>query len=118
MQGQPVYRKAVEIMTKSTAQVLDRAQWPISTVDWLVCHQANLRILQSVALRLGLPAERCLTNIAEVGNTAAASIPLALAHGMESGVLRPGDRVAISAFGGGLAWGSTVLRWPDIACES
>lgn len=118
MQGQPVYRKAVEIMTKSTTQVLELAQWPLSSMDWLVCHQANLRILKAVALRLGIPAERCLTNIAEVGNTVAASIPLALAHGMESGALQPGDRVAISAFGAGLAWGSTVLRWPDIACES
>jgi 3-oxoacyl-[acyl-carrier-protein] synthase-3 len=60
--------------------------------------------------------ERCLSNIDEVGNTAAASIPLALAHGMEYGALRAGDRVALTAFGGGLAWGSTLLRWPDIAC--
>lgn len=118
MEGQAVYRRAVEIMTKSTTQVLELAQWPVSAVDWLVCHQANLRIVKSVALRLGIPAERCLTNIAEVGNTAAASIPLVLAHGMESGALRPGNRVAISSFGAGFAWGSTVLRWPDITCES
>jgi 3-oxoacyl-[acyl-carrier-protein] synthase-3 len=118
MQGQAVYRKAVEIMAKSTTQVLELAEWPVSTVDWLVCHQANLRILKAVALRLGIPAERCLSNIDQVGNTAAASIPLALAHGMECGALHPGDRVALTAFGGGLAWGSTVLRWPEIACES
>jgi 3-oxoacyl-(acyl-carrier-protein) synthase III len=118
MQGQAVYRRAVETMAKSTTQVLELAEWPVSAVDWLVCHQANLRILKAVALRLGIPAERCISNIDQVGNTAAASIPIALAHGMERGVLRPGDRVALTAFGGGLAWGSTVLRWPDIDCES
>jgi 3-oxoacyl-[acyl-carrier-protein] synthase-3 len=118
MQGQAVYRKAVETMVKSTIQVLDLAAWPVSALDWLVCHQANLRILKAVAIRLGIPAERCLSNIDQVGNTAAASIPLALAYGMERGALRPGDRVALTAFGGGFTWGSTVLRWPEIACES
>jgi 3-oxoacyl-[acyl-carrier-protein] synthase III len=118
MQGQAVYRRAVETMAKSTTQVLELAEWPVSAVDWLVCHQANLRILKAVAIRLGIPAERCISNIDQVGNTAAASIPIALAHGMERGALRPGDRVALTAFGGGLAWGSTVLRWPDIDCES
>lgn len=118
MHGQAVYRKAVETMVKSTTQVLELAEWPVSAVDWLVCHQANQRILKAVAVRLGIPMGRCLSNIDQVGNTAAASIPLALAHGMECGALRPGDRVALTAFGGGLAWGSTLLRWPEIACKS
>jgi len=64
------------------------------------------------------PAERCLINIDEVGNTAAASIPLALAHGMECEALRPGHLVALTAFGGGLTWGSALLRWPKITYES
>ena len=115
MHGQTVYRQAVETMVKSTMRVLELAKWPVSEVDWLVCHQANQRILKAVAVRLGIPMERCLSNIDKVGNTAAASIPLALAHGMEYGALRAGDRVALTAFGGGLAWGSTLLRWPDIA---
>jgi 3-oxoacyl-[acyl-carrier-protein] synthase III len=93
------------------------AEWPVSSIDWLVCHQANQRILNSVASRLGIPAEQCLSNIAQVGNTAAASIPLALAYGMDRGALRPGDRVALTAFGGGYAWASTLLRWPEMACE-
>jgi 3-oxoacyl-[acyl-carrier-protein] synthase III len=114
MHGQAVYRKAVEAMAKSTAQVLELAERPVSAVDWLVCHQANLRILNAVAARLGIPADRCLVNIDRVGNTAAASIPLALAHGMESGALRPGDCVVLTAFGGGLTWGSMLLRWPEI----
>lgn len=118
MQGQAVYRQAVEKMTQSTAHALKLADWPVSVLDWLVCHQANQRILTAVAARLGLPPERCLVNIDEVGNTAAASIPLALAHGAEGGALRPGDRVALTAFGGGLTWGSALLRWPEIVCES
>lgn len=118
MQGQPVYRQAVEKMTQSSNRALELAGWPVSAVDWLVCHQANRRILIAVARRLGLPADRCLVNIDQVGNTAAASIPLALAHGAQSGALRPADRVLLTAFGGGLTWGSTLLRWPDIVCDS
>jgi 3-oxoacyl-[acyl-carrier-protein] synthase III len=114
MQGQAVYRRAVETMTASSSRALELAGWPVSAVDWLVCHQANRRILTAVAARLGIPRGRCLSNIETVGNTAAASIPLALACGAESGALRPGDRVLLTAFGGGLTWGSVVLRWPDI----
>jgi 3-oxoacyl-[acyl-carrier-protein] synthase III len=116
MHGQSVYRQAVDTMVQATTRILKRADWPVSTVDWLVCHQANLRILNAVATRLGIPAERCLINIDQVGNTAAASIPLALAHGVECGALRAGDRVALTGFGGGLTWGTTVLRWPEIEC--
>ena len=116
MQGQSVYRQAVDSMVQSTARVLAQAEWPVSSVDWLVCHQANLRIVDAVARRLGIQAERCLVNIDRVGNTAAASIPLVLAHGAECGTLRPGNRVVLTGFGGGLAWGSTLLRWPEIVC--
>jgi 3-oxoacyl-[acyl-carrier-protein] synthase III len=118
MQGQPVYRHAVEKMTQSSLRVLELAGWPVSGVDWLVCHQANQRILTAVAGRLGISADRCLSNIAQVGNTAAASIPLALAYGADSGALRAGHRVVLTGFGGGFAWGSTLLRWPEIVCES
>jgi 3-oxoacyl-[acyl-carrier-protein] synthase III len=118
MRGKAIYRRAVDTMTKSTSRVLELAEWPVPAVDWLVCHQANKNILTAVADRLGVPAEKCLINIDQVGNTVAASIPLALAHGIECGVLRPGDRVALSAFGAGLTWGSTVLRWPEIPGKS
>ncbi len=116
MRGQAVYRQAVEMMTASSSQVLKLAQWPVAAVDWLVCHQANKRILTAVAGRLGIPIARCLINIDRIGNTAAASIPLALAHGAALGSLTPGDRIVLTAFGGGLTWGSTVLRWPEIEC--
>lgn len=117
MQGQAVYRQAVETMTRSSARVLDLKGWSPSAVDWLVCHQANLRIMKAVASRLEIPADRCLVNIDMVGNTAAASIPLALSHGAESGKLRAGDHILLTGFGGGLTWGSTVLRWPDLVAE-
>jgi 3-oxoacyl-[acyl-carrier-protein] synthase III len=118
MHGQPVYRQAIETMTQSSARALELAKWSVSSVDWLVCHQANQRILKAVAGRLGILEERCLTNIELVGNTAAASIPLALAYGLECGALREGHRVILTGFGGGLTWGSTSLRWPEIVCGS
>jgi 3-oxoacyl-[acyl-carrier-protein] synthase-3 len=115
MQGPPVYRQAVARMVASSRDALDRAGWSVGQVDWLVCHQANQRILTAVAGRLGLPAERCICNIDQVGNTAAASIPIALAAGAASGRLRAGDKVLLTAFGGGLTWGSTLLEWPGIS---
>ena len=115
---QAVYRLAVETMAQSTARLLSAAGLPVSAVDWLVCHQANRRILDAVAARLEIPPSRCLTNIDQVGNTSAASIPLALSYGARSEALRPGDRVVLTGFGGGLAWGSTLLRWPEIVCDS
>lgn len=113
MQGQAVYRKAVDAMTQSILQVLELAGWPVGSVDRLVCHQANRRIITAVAGRLGIPADRCVINIDQVGNTAAASIPLALDHAVECGALHPGDRVALTGFGGGLTWGSALVRWPE-----
>lgn len=118
MAGQPVYRQAVDIMTKASAHVLQLAGWPVETVDWLVCHQANVRILNAVAGRLGVAADKCYVNIDQVGNTAAASIPLALSQGAEAAAFRPGDRMMLTAFGGGLTWGSTVLRWPEVVAEN
>jgi 3-oxoacyl-[acyl-carrier-protein] synthase-3 len=116
MQGQPVYRRAIDEMARSSLRVLNLVGWPVSDVDWLVFHQANHRIIKAVAGHLNVPVDRCLVNIEEVGNTGAASIPLALADGAERGALRPGDRVLLTGFGGGLTWGSTVFRWPDIVC--
>jgi 3-oxoacyl-[acyl-carrier-protein] synthase-3 len=118
MQGQPVYRQAVEMMAKVSTQVLEKGGCPASAVDWLVCHQANQRIMSAVAARLGLPGSRCFSNIAKVGNTAAASIPLALAQGAQSGMFSPGHRVVLTGFGGGLTWGATMFRWPDLVSES
>jgi 3-oxoacyl-[acyl-carrier-protein] synthase-3 len=114
MAGREVFRRAVERMAGSTRIVLGRAGWSPTDLDWLVCHQANLRIVLSLAGQLGVDAGRAVTNIAQVGNTSAASIPLALAQAHAAGVFTPGDKVALTAFGGGLTWGSTTLTWPDI----
>jgi 3-oxoacyl-[acyl-carrier-protein] synthase-3 len=109
MDGKVVFRHAVERMAASARAVLDEAGWSAGDVT-LVGHQANRRILTALGDRLGVPPERVVSNIDRVGNTAAASIPLALADGG----LRPGERVLLTSFGGGLAWGSTLLRWPDL----
>lgn len=114
MAGKEVFRLAVQRMTASARTVLDRTGWRTEDVDRLVAHQANLRITRHVADELGIPAERSVSNIAEVGNTAAASIPLALDQAHAAGVLGEGERVLLTAFGGGLTWGSTVLTWPRL----
>lgn len=114
MQGKKVFRLAVQRMGESIRAALDQAGWRIEDVDRLVGHQANHRILLRLADEIGLPRERGYNHIAEVGNTAAASLPLALAHAQAEGALRPGDRVLLAAFGGGLTWGATTLIWPGI----
>ena len=115
MGGREVYRRAIPGMAASCRTVLAARGWSIDDVDVLVAHQANARILEGVARQLGLPAERCYANIERVGNTAGASIPLAMADAVAEGALRPGQRVLVTAFGGGLTWGSTALVWPDLA---
>ncbi|MDJ0460413.1 beta-ketoacyl-ACP synthase III [Streptomyces sp. H27-C3] len=114
MKGREVYTRAVPTMVESARRVAAAVGWQPEDIDAFVGHQANLRILESVAKRLGLPPERMITNIEEVGNTAAASIPLALASAADRGLLTPGDRVVLTAFGGGLTWGSAALLWPDL----
>jgi 3-oxoacyl-(acyl-carrier-protein) synthase III len=115
MVGKTVFWQAVQRMSQSARLVLDRAGRRIDDIDWLVAHQANVRILNRLADDLGIAHERSVANIAEVGNTAGASIPLALDHAHARGILRTGDRILLTAFGGGLTWGSAVLTWPNIA---
>lgn len=111
MDGREVYRHAIPRMVASSQAVLARAGLAIDDVDRLVGHQANARILDMVASKLGLPPERSTINIDRYGNTAGATIPLALA---DAGLQR-GDRVLLTAFGGGLTWGSALLTWPELA---
>jgi 3-oxoacyl-[acyl-carrier-protein] synthase-3 len=114
MQGKTVFRHAVERMAGSALAVLGAAGWTPDDIDQFVAHQANRRILVALAERLGMPLDRVVSNIDRVGNTAAASIPLALADAAAGGRLAAGDRVLLTSFGGGLAWGSTVLCWPEL----
>ncbi|MFD3869494.1 beta-ketoacyl-ACP synthase III [Streptomyces sp. NPDC058623] len=114
MRGREVFVGAVRHMTRSSGKVLASAGLTAGEVDHLVGHQANIRILNAVADQLGLPADRLVSNIDRVGNTSAASIPLALADAVAAGQVRAGEVVLLTAFGAGLTWGSTVLTWPKI----
>jgi 3-oxoacyl-[acyl-carrier-protein] synthase-3 len=114
MQGAAVFKHAVLRMAESTTALLSRVGWAVDDVDWLVPHQANVRIVHAVADQLALPRQRAVTNIEEYGNTSAASIPLALTDGGAAGVFTAGDRVVLSAFGGGVTWGSVALTWPRL----
>lgn len=114
MQGHPVFKQAVVRMAQAVEKAVSRTGWRPEDVDRLVCHQANARILNALGAELGIDADRLVSNIESVGNTAAASIPLALADAARKGHLRKGHRVVLTAFGGGLTWGATTLTWPDI----
>ena len=114
MRGRAVFSEAVRRMATSVETAAQRLGWAPGDIDRVVLHQANARILAAVADRMGLPARRFVSNIGRVGNTVAASIPLALADGVIEGELRPGQRVVLGGFGGGLTWGAMGLRWPDI----
>ncbi|MGW9076266.1 beta-ketoacyl-ACP synthase III [Streptomyces kronopolitis] len=114
MHGSEVYKHAVMNMSGSVKGLLTRLGWRVEDVDRFIGHQANARILSSVCERIGLPRQKCVGNLASVGNTGAASIPLALAQAHNEGLLQAGQRVVLTGFGGGLTWGSTALIWPDL----
>lgn len=111
MNGQEVYRFAVKRVPEVIEKALFRANLTVEQVDWLLLHQANQRILDAVAQRLGIPAEKVISNMARYGNTSAASIPLALDEGVRDGRIQPGDIIAAAGFGAGLTWGATIFRW-------
>ena len=111
MAGNEVFKFAVRVIPKTTEAALAQSGLSIDDVDWLIPHQANQRILDTVADRLGLPQERVVSTIALTGNTSAASIPLAVDDLYTSGNLRQGDVLALVGFGAGLTWGAAVLRW-------
>ncbi|GAA2760969.1 beta-ketoacyl-ACP synthase III [Streptomyces paradoxus] len=114
MAGRKVYLRAIEQMTSSARKVMKDCAWSSETVGAFVAHQANARIIDAVANRLQVPSDTAVCEIARVGNTAAASIPLALADAMDGGRLKPGARTVLTAFGGGLTWGSAALTWPHL----
>ncbi|MFF4854650.1 beta-ketoacyl-ACP synthase III [Streptomyces rubiginosohelvolus] len=114
MQGKAVFRQAVTRMGDSANSLLQRIGWDKDSVNHIVGHQANVRILKALADYLELPHERAVINIDRVGNTSAASIPLALADAAHAGRLKPGDRILMTAFGGGLTWASAAITWPSI----
>jgi 3-oxoacyl-[acyl-carrier-protein] synthase-3 len=111
MEGREVYKHAVAGMSGTVKEVLQESGLTIEDVDLVVAHQANARILKAVAERLSVPDDKVMTNIAKVGNTSAASIPLAIAEAYETGRISEGDRIVVTAFGGGFTWGAGLLTW-------
>jgi len=111
MQGPEVFRHAVAKLAEVVDEALNANDLSIDEVDWLVPHQANKRIIDGTARKLGLPAERVILTVQDHANTSAASIPLALAQGVKDGRIKPGQVVLCEAIGGGLSWGSAIIRW-------
>jgi 3-oxoacyl-[acyl-carrier-protein] synthase-3 len=110
MQGNQVFRHAVVNISEAVLAAAETAGVTMAQVDWFIPHQANQRILEGVAKRLGIDGARVISTVAEHANTSAASIPLALAAGIEDGRIRPGQLLLLEAMGGGLTWGAVVLR--------
>jgi 3-oxoacyl-[acyl-carrier-protein] synthase-3 len=111
MKGNEVFKLGVRGMADACLKALEEAGHGADDVDLLVTHQANLRIIEATAKRLGIPSEKVFTNIQKYGNTSAASVPIALDEARRSGKLKDGDLVATVVFGGGLTWGAALIRW-------
>jgi 3-oxoacyl-[acyl-carrier-protein] synthase-3 len=113
MDGRATYRHAVARMTETCRAALADRAMTTDDIDLLVAHQANVRILNEVARELGMPGEKALVDLTDIGNTAAASIPMALSRAHQAGRLAGKERLLVTAFGAGASWGATVLTWPD-----
>ena len=111
MNGREVYRFAVARVPEAISKAMFQADITADDIDWLLLHQANQRIMDAVAKRLKIPADKILSNIAEYGNTSAASIPLSLDAAVRDGRVKPGDTIAASGFGAGLTWGAAIFKW-------
>ena len=111
MHGKEVYRHAIEKLAMTAENSMKTAGVTIDEIDWIVPHQANIRIIHGTAKKMGLPKERILTTVQDHGNTSAASIPLALSVSKTNGFLKKNDLIVTEAIGGGLAWGSLIIRW-------
>jgi 3-oxoacyl-[acyl-carrier-protein] synthase III len=111
MEGKEVFRHAIEKLAETAHTALDKAGLTPDDVDWIVPHQANIRIIEGTAKRMQVPMDRVVVTVQDHGNTSAASIPLALSVGKARGQIKRGDLIVTEAIGGGLAWGSVVLRW-------
>lgn len=109
MDGQAVFKFAVRVLAEVAEEALAAAGLKAAEVDWLIPHQANIRILQSTAKKLGVPPEKCIVTVERHGNTSAASIPLALDEAVRGGRIQPGQRLLLEGVGGGFTWGSALL---------
>ncbi len=111
MEGREVFRHAVVKLAEVADEVMEKVGVTSRDLDWIVPHQANLRIIESTAKRAGVPMEKVVVTVHDHGNTSAASIPLALSISVADGRIRPGHLLLMEAIGGGLAWGSALMRW-------
>ncbi|BAZ19552.1 3-oxoacyl-[acyl-carrier-protein] synthase III [Kalymmatonema gypsitolerans NIES-4073] len=111
MNGKEVYRFAVQKVPEVIDKALFRANLSVDQIDWLLLHQANQRILDAVRERLNIPEQKVISNLANYGNTSAASIPLALDEAVRQDKIKPGDIIATSGFGAGLTWGAAIFQW-------
>ena len=111
IKGQEVFKRAVTKMGESAVRSLEKAGIPLDQVDLMVPHQANVRIIDATAKRIGIDQAKVFVNIHSYGNTSAATIPVALTEALEQGRISPGSTLVFAAFGGGLTWGSAVFRW-------
>jgi 3-oxoacyl-[acyl-carrier-protein] synthase-3 len=111
MQGNQVFRHAVEKLASTAGSAMEKAGVTTEDIDWIVPHQANIRIIQGTAKKMGVSMDKVVVTVQDHGNTSAASIPLALSVGKARGQIKQGDLLVTEAIGGGLAWGAVVLRW-------
>jgi len=111
MNGKEVFKFAIKVMGRSSSKVIEKAGLKNEDIDLLIPHQANIRIIDSAAKRLGLPVEKVMINIEKYGNTSAACIPIAMTEAQAAGRLHKGDNVVLVGFGAGLTWASILLKW-------
>lgn len=111
MDGQAVFKLAVGVLEKVARSVLDKAGLTDADIDWLIPHQANIRIMQGTARKLRMPMDKLIVTVDEHGNTSAASVPLALDAAVRSGQVRRGDTVMLEGVGGGFTWGAALLNY-------
>jgi 3-oxoacyl-[acyl-carrier-protein] synthase III len=111
MNGKEVYKFATREVPTVLEEALASAGLTVDDVDHLLLHQANIRIMETVAKRLGIPFEKVISNLNEYGNTSAASIPLAFDEAVRSGRVKKGDVIACAGFGAGLSWGAAIFKW-------
>jgi len=109
MDGQAVFKFAVRVLEESARETVAMAKMSLEDVDWLIPHQANIRILEATARRLGLPREKLVVTVDHHGNTSAASVPLALDEYLRAGKIKAGDRLLLQGVGGGFTWGSSLV---------
>ncbi|MCL6635931.1 MAG: ketoacyl-ACP synthase III [Peptococcaceae bacterium] len=113
MNGREVFKQAVRFLTESCVEVLAAADLSLEALNWLIPHQANVRIIEAAAKRLNIPWEKVTVNIDRYGNTSSATIPLALYETLVQGKINNGDNIVMAGFGAGLTWGAVAVRWFD-----